>query len=42
MNKLRETLEETLKCEEVFLDSETGELDYIKIKDLADKNRKTT
>jgi len=37
MSKLRQTLEKVLKQEEVFLDAETGELDYIKIKDFADK-----
>lgn len=37
MNKLKQTLEKVLKQEEVFLDAETGELDYIKIKDSADK-----
>jgi len=37
MNKLKQTLEKVLKQEEVFLDIETGELDYIKIKDSADK-----
>ena len=37
MNKLKQTLEKALKQEEAFLDAETGELNYIKIKDLADK-----
>lgn len=37
MNKLRQTLEKILKKEELFLDAETGELNYIKIKDSADK-----
>ena len=37
MNKLKQTLEKILKKEEVFLDTENGELDYIKIKDSADK-----
>lgn len=37
MNKLKQTLEKVLKQEEVFLDAETEELNYIKIKDLADK-----
>lgn len=37
MNKLRQTLEKVLKKEEVFFDAETDELDYMKIKDLADK-----
>ena len=37
MSKLKQTLEKVLKQEEVFLDAETGELDYIRIKDSADK-----
>lgn len=37
MNKLKQTLEKILKQEEAFLDAETGELNYIKIKDSADK-----
>lgn len=37
MNKLKQTLEKVLKQEEAFLDVETGELNYIKIKDSADK-----
>lgn len=37
MNKLKQTLEKILKKEEVFLDAETGELNYVKIKDSADK-----
>lgn len=37
MNKLKQTLEKVLKQEELFLDAETGELNYIKIKDSADK-----
>jgi len=37
MNKLKKTLEKVLRQEEVFLDTETGELNYIKIKDSADK-----
>lgn len=37
MNKIKQTLEKVLKQEEAFLDVETGELDYIKIKDSADK-----
>ena len=37
MNKLRQILEKALKKEEAFLDAETGELNYIKIKDFADK-----
>lgn len=32
MNNLRETLEETLKCEKVFLDSETENLTISKSK----------
>ncbi|NLE07203.1 MAG: site-specific DNA-methyltransferase [Parcubacteria group bacterium] len=37
MNKLKQALEKVLKQEEAFLDAETGELNYIKIKDSADK-----
>lgn len=37
MNKLRQVLEKALKKESAFLDAETGELNYIKIKDSADK-----
>lgn len=37
MNKLRQVLEKALKKEGAFLDAETGELNYIKIKDFADK-----
>jgi len=33
MNKLKQTLEKTLKLEPLFLDSESGELNYIKVKD---------
>ncbi|MDO8739995.1 MAG: site-specific DNA-methyltransferase [Candidatus Woesearchaeota archaeon] len=36
MNKLKQTLVKTLKSEPLFLDSESGELNYIKIKDSAD------
>lgn len=37
MNKLKQTLENVLKAEKAFLDAESEELNYIKIKDLADK-----
>lgn len=37
MNKLKQTLEKVLKTEPSFLDSESGELNYIKIKDSADR-----
>ena len=37
MNNLKQTLEKTLKTEPLFCDSESGELNYIKIKDSADK-----
>ncbi len=37
MNKLKQTLEKILKKEEVFIDSESGEVNYIKVKDSADK-----
>jgi len=37
MNKLRQVLEKALKKESAFLDADTGELNYIKIKDSADK-----
>ncbi len=37
MRPLRELLEEILKPEVAFLDAETGQLDYIKIKDSADR-----
>jgi adenine-specific DNA-methyltransferase len=37
MSKLKQKLEKALKTEPLFLDSETGELNYIKIKDSADK-----
>lgn len=37
MNKLKQTLEKTLKSESAFFDSESGELNYTKIKDSADK-----
>jgi len=36
MNKLKQTLEEVLKTEASFCDSESGELNYIKVKDSAD------
>jgi len=36
MNKLKQTLEKTLKAEPSFLDSESKELNYIKVKDSAD------
>ena len=36
MNKLKQTLEKALKTEPSFLDSESGELNYIKVKDSAD------
>ncbi len=36
MNKLKQTLEKVLKAEPSFLDSESGELNYIKVKDSAD------
>jgi len=36
MNKLKQTLEKALKSEPAFLDSESGELNYIKVKDSAD------
>lgn len=37
MNKLKQTLEKILKQEESFVDSETKELNYNKVKDSADK-----
>lgn len=37
MNKLKQTLEKALKSEPAFFDSESGELNYTKVKDLADK-----
>jgi len=37
-NRLREKLEKTLRQEEVFLNAETAELDYIRIKHSADQN----
>ncbi len=37
MNKLKQTLEKILKKEDEFLDTETGEINYIKVKDFADK-----
>ncbi|MDD2935339.1 MAG: site-specific DNA-methyltransferase [Candidatus Pacebacteria bacterium] len=36
MNKLKQTLEKALKSEPTFFDSESGELNYTKIKDSAD------
>lgn len=36
MNKLKQTLEKVLKTESSFVDSESGELNYIKVKDSAD------
>jgi len=37
MNILKQTLEKVLKAEPTFCDSESGELNYIKVKDSADK-----
>jgi adenine-specific DNA-methyltransferase len=37
MTKLKQTLEKALKTEPSFLDSESGELNYTKIKDSADR-----
>jgi adenine-specific DNA-methyltransferase len=37
MNKLKQTLEKILKKQMAFIDSESGEVNYIKIKDSADK-----
>jgi len=37
MNKLKQTLEKTLKTEPSFYDSESGELNYTKVKDSADR-----
>lgn len=37
MNKLKQILENALKLEPEFFDSESGELNYTKVKDLADK-----
>jgi hypothetical protein len=37
MNKLKQTLEKILKKEDELLDAETGEINYIKVKDFADK-----
>ena len=37
MNKLKQTLEKALKSESAFFDSESGELNYTKVKDSADK-----
>lgn len=36
MNKLKQILEKTLKTEPLFVDSESGELNYTKVKDFAD------
>lgn len=36
MNKLKQTLEKALKTEPSFLDSESGEINYTKVKDSAD------
>ena len=37
MNKLKQILEKALKSESAFFDSESGELNYTKVKDSADK-----
>lgn len=37
MNKLKQTLEKALKSESAFFDSESGELNYTKVKDSADR-----
>lgn len=37
MNKIKKTLEKVLKSESLFVDSESGELNYIKVKDSADR-----
>jgi len=37
MNKLKQTLEKILKKEKTFIDSESGEVNYVKVKDSADK-----
>jgi len=37
MNKLKQTLEKVLKTEASFCDSESGELNYMKVKDSADR-----
>jgi len=37
MNKLKQTLEKVLKSEPAFFDSESEELNYIKVKDSADR-----
>ena len=37
MNKLKQILEELLKTEPTFFDSESGEFHSIKVKDSADK-----
>lgn len=37
MNKLRQVLEKALRQEEYFVDSETGNINYIKVKDSADR-----
>jgi adenine-specific DNA-methyltransferase len=37
MNKLKQTLEKVLKAEATFCDSDSGELNYIKVKDSADR-----
>ena len=42
MNKLKQTLEKALKSEPAFFDSESGELNYTKVKDSADKIDKKT
>ena len=36
MSKLKQKIEKLLKQDESFVDSETGEVDYIKVKDSAD------
>jgi len=36
MNKLKQTLEQVLKTEQSFTDPESGELNYVKVKDSAD------
>ena len=40
MNKLKQILEKALKTEQSFIDSESGEVNYIKVKDSADKINK--
>jgi adenine-specific DNA-methyltransferase len=37
MNKLKQTLEKELKAEASFCDPESGELNYTKVKDSADR-----